>query len=153
MENNNYRVIFCGKIVADKNPEDVASNLATMFKLDLSKHEHAAKLAKLLSGKPVVIKQGITEQRALLYQKSMAIAGAISTVELTKPDDGSKEKPFVERRKGQRRKRGDRRNVRRTSSILPDRRKEDRRKPVPEPEDEKENDNDGNVDIGKYPNT
>lgn len=122
MNDNDYRVIFSGKISEGKKVEEVAVELAALFMLDLNDHEHAAKLAKLLSPRPVVIKQGLSRSAALKYQNALAAAGAICTIQNMK-EVQAKTRPQQERRKQQRRKYRDRRATRRTSAIMPDRRK------------------------------
>lgn len=108
-----YRVVFSGKIKQGCDPNQVKSNLAGIFKLDPKQPEHLSKLKRLFSGQPVVIKDKLSKSEAEKYQSVISGAGCVSKIEPTH---------LEERRKDQRRKRGDRRSVRRSSSILPDRR-------------------------------
>lgn len=119
MNKGSYRVIYSGKLAAGHNTEEVAVKLAGLFSLDLNNHAHAAKLAKLVSAKRVVIKQGLTEQAALNYKEAMAKVGALCSIENIQDTT----RPRQEQRKAQRRCHlKDRRTVKRSSSILPDRR-------------------------------
>lgn len=116
-----YRVVFKGALAAGYTPEQVRNGLAKIFTLDLSKPTDASKLKKLLSGKPVVIKAGLTRDQASQYQQVIARAGALAEIGAD-PADQYYAPGIKERRHSQRRKAGDRRAVRRTSAILPDRR-------------------------------
>ncbi|MEZ5524848.1 MAG: hypothetical protein R3E62_07790 [Pseudomonadales bacterium] len=99
--------------------EEVKVGMARLFKLDLLKEEDAGKLERLFSGRKVVIKAGLKRSVAKAYVDAIAKAGGKAHFEFKDvlPDGVS------ERRKTQRRKRGDRRRTKRLSSILPDRRK------------------------------
>jgi long-subunit fatty acid transport protein len=135
MKKGNYRVVFSGQLSAGNNAEEVAIKLASLFSLDLNNHAHATKLAKLLSARPVVIKQGLTKQAALNYKAAMANAGAICSVQYINEIPASTSQPQEKRVSQRRRHRKDRRSVQRNSSILPDRRKTaDRRQADKNPE-------------------
>ena len=117
----NYRVIFNGRLVQGYSVDQVAKNMARIFKQDLKDVKQAARIDRILSGQPFVIKSQLTGDDADKYCDAMRELGAECQVE---PDiDGGNLKPhFIERRKFIRRKRGDRRKQARGSSILPDRR-------------------------------
>lgn len=112
MKQDTFRVVFRGEVIEGNAPDEVKSNMAKLFKLDMDEPDQLAKLEKLFSGHKLVIKDKISKEKALQYKQAMANAGARCAIEQN----------VLEQRKGQRRKRGDRRTVRRTSAILPDRR-------------------------------
>lgn len=117
----NYRVIFNGRLVQGYSVDQVAKNLARIFKQDLKNVKQAAKIDRILSGQPFVIKSQLTEEEARRYCDAMRKLGAECQVG---PDiEGGNLKPhFIERRKLIRRKLANRRKQVRGSSILPDRR-------------------------------
>lgn len=125
MDPTTYRVVFSGKIKQGCDPNQVKKNLAKIFKLDPARPEQLAKLKKLFSGQPVVIKDKLSKPEAEKYHRVISGAGCISRMEPTLDN---------ERRRDQRRKRGDRRSVRRSSSILPDRRTNPGRREADQPE-------------------
>lgn len=112
MIQDTFRVVFCGEFLEGNEPETVKANIAKLFKLDKENPADLVKLEKLFSGRKLVIKDKINKVTAQRYQQAISDAGAKCAIEQN----------ILEQRKGQRRKRGDRRAVRRTSSILPDRR-------------------------------
>ena len=112
MKLDTFRVIFRGEVLEGNDPIKVKSNMAKLFKLDMDDPDHLAKLEKLFSGRTLVIKDKISKADALKYKQAISEAGAQCSIE---PN-------MLEQRKDQRRKRGDRRTVRRTSAIQPDRR-------------------------------
>lgn len=114
MKTDVYRVIFMGQIVTDTDHHQVKINMAKLFKLDPTRQEHFSKLKRMFSGRKIVIKDKLFKADADKYQQAITQAGGVSHIELM---------PGADQRKDHRRKRGERRSVRRTSSILPDRRK------------------------------
>lgn len=114
MSTGTYRVIFCGEIAADADPKQVKIGMAKLFRLDPAQPEHLTKLKRMFSGRTIVIKDNLAMADAEKYRSAIEQVGGISHIELT---------PAEERRKEQRRKIPDRREVRRSSAILPDRRK------------------------------
>ena len=122
-----FRVIFKGGIAAGHTPDQVKNGLAKLFKLDLSQPGDASKLKQLLSGKAGVVKSGLTRDQARQYQDVISQAGALTEVG-PDPRDRFFAPGVKERRQSQRRLKGDRRSVRRASSILPDRRRNNGRR-------------------------
>lgn len=74
MSNENFEVIFAGKLVAGAQLDQVQAKVAAIFKTD------AAKIAHLFSGNPVVIKKGIDQSMAQKYVAAMQAAGAICVI-------------------------------------------------------------------------
>lgn len=130
-----YRVVFYGRLVQGYESRQVVENIARIFKQDLTDKKKAAKVHRMFSGQPFVIKSQLTEDEAVKYRDAICNMGAECHVEFDA--NTSNPKPhFVERRILDRRKRGDRRNLARGSSILPDRRSGfGRRKADPHPDD------------------
>ena len=123
MSGENFRVTFHGEVIEGWAPEEVKANMAKLFKLDLNDPAQAQKLGKMFSGKKVIIKAGLKRSVAKAYVDAIAKIGGEASIEVRDlPPEG-----MAERRTSQRRKRGDRRRKSRLSSILPDRRKKDRR--------------------------
>lgn len=130
-----YRVVFYGRLVRGYESEQVVENMARIFKQDLKDTKTAAKINRMFSGQPFVIKSQLAEDEAVKYRDAICNMGAQCHVELD-TNTGSHKPHFIERRKLDRRKRGDRRNLQRGSSILPDRRSGfGRRKADPHPDD------------------
>lgn len=91
-----------------------------LFKLDPNNQQHAQKIERLFSGRAVVIKEGINASTAEAYVNAIAKAGGEAHIKpKSELPDGVDERRFTLRRK-----QGDRRASRRTSAILPDRRKD-----------------------------
>lgn len=80
--NELYEVSFSGQIQADANLDEVKANIARMFKAD------EATLARLFSGKRVVIKKNLSAEAADKYSIAFAKAGAICDLELM-PEESS----------------------------------------------------------------
>lgn len=74
MSENNFQVLMSGKLVDGMDPAQVKANVAALFKVDV------AKVEKLFSGQPVVIKKGLDEATAKKYQAALQRAGAICQV-------------------------------------------------------------------------
>ena len=125
----NYRVIFNGRLVQGYSVDQVAKNLACIFKQDLKDARQAARIDRILSGQPFVIKNQLTGDEADRYCDAMRKLGAECQVEAD-VDGGNLKPHFIGRRKFIRRKRGDRRKQARGSSILPDRRSSSGRRQV-----------------------
>ncbi len=125
----NYRIIFYGRLVEGYSVDQVADNLARIFKQNLKDARQAARIGRILSGQPFVIKNQLTVNEADKYCDAMRNIGAQCQVELD-VDGGNLKPHFIGRRKFIRRKRGDRRKLARGSSILPDRRSSSGRRQV-----------------------
>ena len=120
-----FRVIFNGQIAPGADPAEVKNNLSRLFKLDPAEPQDLEKLKRLFSGNKVIIKDKLSLEAAENYRRAIKNAGALCEI-----------KPVLERRQTQRRVQGDRRAIRRTSSIQPDRRKNGgRREADPSPDD------------------
>jgi hypothetical protein len=116
-----FRVLFKGGIASGYTPDQVKHGLAKIFTLDANRPTDAGKLKQMLSGRPVVIKAGLSREQARQYQQVIAKTGAVAEIGVD-PANQYYAPGYKERRHDQRRIKGDRRGVRRTSSILPDRR-------------------------------
>jgi hypothetical protein len=69
-----FAVVFKGKIADGADPAQVRANLAKLFKAD------AARIEAMFSGKTVVVKKGIDEDTAKQYKAVLAKAGAVAAV-------------------------------------------------------------------------
>jgi hypothetical protein len=74
-----YAVIFSGKIQPGQNIETVKNNIAALFKLPVAKCEH------LFTGNPVTIKTNLDYQAALKYQKAFEQRGAVCQIKPSEP--------------------------------------------------------------------
>ena len=131
MNKSIFSVTFQGQVLDGWAPDEVKSNMAQLFKLDINNAACAQILEKLFSGKQVTIKAGLQRSAAQSYIDAITnIGGNASIHPKDVPPAG-----ISERRFSLRRKQGDRRATRRLSSILPDRRKtRGRRHGDPQPE-------------------
>ncbi|SHK46993.1 hypothetical protein SAMN02745216_03500 [Desulfatibacillum alkenivorans DSM 16219] len=71
MEQDRYTLLFSGQVAAGRAPQEVKANLAKMFKATPDRIE------KMFTGKPVIIKKGLTSEQAMKYQLAFEKAGAI----------------------------------------------------------------------------
>lgn len=71
MSEARYDVIFSGKLVEGAAVDQVKANVARLFKVEV------AKVERLFSGSPVVIKKGVDEATAKRYLLALKKAGAI----------------------------------------------------------------------------
>lgn len=69
-----FDLIFTGELVAGCDPAQVRRDLERLFKTD------AAAVARLFTGKPVVIKKAIDEQTAQRYRAALQQAGALCRI-------------------------------------------------------------------------
>lgn len=69
-----YEIAFAGELAPDASLEQVRDNLARLFQAD------AQRVALLLSGRRVVIRQGLDYAGAEKYRDAMARAGAIAYI-------------------------------------------------------------------------
>ena len=76
-----YEVAFYGKIYEDANLDEVKAKIATMFKAD------EVTIARLFSGKRIVIKQNLSAEAADKYSIAFSKAGAICELELMPEED------------------------------------------------------------------
>jgi len=120
-----FRVIFNGKITPEGDPAQVQASLAKLFNLEPTIPQDNEKLRRLFSGKTVIVKDQISLEEAEQYRCAIKGAGALCEI-----------KPLSERRKAPRRVLGDRRTLKRTSSIQPDRRQNSGRRNTDLPPEE-----------------
>ncbi|MDM3871773.1 hypothetical protein QSV34_10465 [Porticoccus sp. W117] len=79
---SSLEIVFRGDIVSGHTMVEVRDNLRELFKAD------DAQLAKLFSGRPVVIRRNLDEESAKRYQQAMERAGAV--VQVRQGDGGAK---------------------------------------------------------------
>lgn len=120
-----YRLVFRGKMLPGLLPEQVAENLAGLFRISLEQAQG------LIATAPTTIKQNVDLETGNRYLEALAEAGLITHMELLESGDAP---PLVagwdgiERRQADRRRQQrDRRDVRRGTAIQPDRRQRGRR--------------------------
>ncbi len=82
-----YNVVFQGKIVKGKKPENVKKNLASLFKANITDIE------KIFTGKPVVVKEKVSQEIALKFQEAFKQAGAVCRIEAITPPATAKKVP------------------------------------------------------------
>lgn len=122
IQQQRFRVVFVGEFNPDKNRQEVEEGLQKRFKLAPSI------LARLMAGRPVVVKNNVDAETAYRYKTEIDTLGGVSRIEPIPIRSDVDEKGFIERRQGDRRIRGDRRHITRSGAIQPDRRKRDRRR-------------------------
>lgn len=76
MEGNYYQISYKGQLVSGAELVQVRNNLQQLFKAT------DAVMDKLMSGKSVIIKKAISQQKATAFQKAMHKAGAIAQVSM-----------------------------------------------------------------------
>lgn len=74
MSSITYKLVFEGKIVAEKNSEVVKKKLMSLFK------SSPGDIERLFSNSPVVIKKGLDPPTALKYQKAIENSGALCRI-------------------------------------------------------------------------
>ncbi len=74
MNGNTFAVVFSGRVANGASVEQVKSNVAKLFKVEV------AKVERLFSGARVAIKKGLDEATAKKYQMALAKAGALCEV-------------------------------------------------------------------------
>jgi hypothetical protein len=82
-----FAVVFSGKVAEGASVEQVKSNVAKLFKVEL------ASVERLFSGARVVIKKGLDEATANKYQAALAKAGALCEVINTEAPSAATAKP------------------------------------------------------------
>jgi hypothetical protein len=126
MQTERYRVVFTGKLDQTKTIGEIETALTGLFKLTPSI------LKRVMAGRPIVVKNNIDAEMAILYKSKIDALGAFCRVEQVPEINDTDAQGYLERRKSDRRNSSNnRRKMRRTSSIQPDRRGKDRRKSVP----------------------
>jgi len=85
---DSYKVVFEGNIKQGENLLDVKRNLASLFKVDMTRIE------KIFLKSPVVIKRNIPREKALKYKKAIEHSGALCQIEKIVPvEDVQKKQP------------------------------------------------------------
>lgn len=79
MSDKRYDVIFSGKLGEGAAVDQVKANVARLFKVEV------AKVERLFSGSPVVLKKAVDGATAKKYMLAMKKAGAICEARLAKP--------------------------------------------------------------------
>ena len=79
MSDARFHVVFAGQLVKGADPATVKANLGRLFKMD------AAKVDKLFSGQPVVLKKDADQATAMKFRAALKQAGAECVL---KPLDG-----------------------------------------------------------------
>ncbi|UTW44109.1 hypothetical protein KFE80_06740 [bacterium SCSIO 12696] len=74
MSDSSLEIVFRGDIAPGHTMVEVRDNLRELFKAD------DAQLAKLFSGRPVVVRRNLDQTAALRYQQAMGKAGAVVEV-------------------------------------------------------------------------
>ena len=70
MSDARYHIVFAGQLVKGADPDTVKANLAKVFKMD------AARVEKLFSGQPVVLKKDADQATAMKFRAVLKQAGA-----------------------------------------------------------------------------
>lgn len=65
-----YGVVFTGRLCEETSPDEARANLSRLLRID-----DAARLDRLFSGKPVVIKKGLDADQARRYEAALRKAG------------------------------------------------------------------------------
>ena len=74
MQETLYKLIFEGNIQPGHKDKAVRKNLKTLFKAD------KAKMVRLFSGDPVIIRKNLSEEKIRQYEKAMVKAGAVCRI-------------------------------------------------------------------------
>lgn len=74
MSDQRFAVVFSGQLVDGAERDSVRDNLAQLFKVE------PAKVEKMFTGKPVLIKKDLDEAKANNYKAALAKAGAIAEI-------------------------------------------------------------------------
>ncbi len=85
-----FDIIFAGRLVPNKTPEEVHANLAKLFKTN------EAQIKKLFSGSSVTIKKGLEYAQAMKYQSALKAAGALVLIKEHGAQDKDAVKPVAE---------------------------------------------------------
>lgn len=75
-----YGVVFAGRLCEGVAPETARANLARLLRID-----DAARLDRLFSGKPVVIKKGLDAAQARRYEQALRQAGVVCELRRATP--------------------------------------------------------------------
>jgi len=70
MSDARFHVVFTGELVKGADPDTVKANLGRLFKMD------AAKVEKLFSGQPVILKKDADQATAMKFRAALKQAGA-----------------------------------------------------------------------------
>ena len=91
-----YKLIFKGETGQGVSTEHGRLVLGKMFKLDLSKPDHLQKLDRLFSGKPVVLKKGISDDNARALKLKLENAGLVCYIKQENADSGDTSKQAIQ---------------------------------------------------------
>ena len=69
-----YNVIFEGKVVPGKDPESVKKAMMDLLKMD------SEGIERIFSGRPILLKNGVSASTAEKYKKAIEAAGAVCNV-------------------------------------------------------------------------
>ncbi len=86
-DNNRFDVVFRGDIAPGETLPVVRQRLGELFRLD------ETRLAQLFSGRPVVVKRGLTAEEGERYRQTLERAGALVTLRAASPESASQESP------------------------------------------------------------
>ncbi|MCZ6664657.1 MAG: hypothetical protein O7B81_05080 [Gammaproteobacteria bacterium] len=90
MSDQQFAVVFKGKVVEGADPAQVRANLAKLFKAD------AKRIEAMFSGKTVVVKKGVDEDTAQHYIALLSKAGAVAAIVDTTAKTQAVSKPAAE---------------------------------------------------------
>ncbi len=125
MSSQLYRIVFSGEVARGYAVANVKHALARLFRVD------AATIARLFTGRPVVLRQGVDAEEAIDFMSTLSQVGAVSRMEPLPPGASKSNRvTFLERRGLQRRIRGERRKRPRHDAYVPDRRARKTRRAV-----------------------
>ncbi len=81
MTSRNYKIVFAGKPLPEFDTDTAKSGVQSLFKLSNEKTD------QLFSGKPKILKSGLTYEQALAYQERLAQVGAeVELAEIDAPE-------------------------------------------------------------------
>ncbi len=87
MADQRFAVVFSGQLVDGAERDSVRDNLAKLFKVE------PAKVAKMFTGKPVLIKKDLDEAKAKNYKAALAKAGAVAEIVANDPPAAAPQSP------------------------------------------------------------
>ena len=82
-----YKVVLSGEVLPGYEPDQVKEALAKLFKLE-DPHKREQTLSRIFSGKPIAIKKGLSNEKAVAYQQAINKAGMVCDVVSEMPQLG-----------------------------------------------------------------
>ncbi len=79
MADQHFAVVFSGRLTDGAEPTQVRNNLANLFNVE------PAKVERMFTGKPVLVKKDLDEAKAKSYVAALAKAGAIAEIVTNEP--------------------------------------------------------------------